>query len=354
MTTPTAGEKIDAGLLLEQRNQLLQVFEGMERNQRALERMVAALKTELEVKNNELRRKNRMVILGEMAACLAHEIRNQLGGLELSAKLLKRDLAGDADGAKPLELILAAVAALNTLVGDMLTYTGNLNPRPEKVSIPSIVRHALETARAEIARACVQVNLGIPAGLPDVHADPAMISRVFLNIVINAAHAMPDGGELNITADIARYPATAAGQHTTGAGQNAPPGDSNAPANVNSARVLDPLGAADTPACADVPMLSVYFKDTGCGLPPEAESKLFTPFFTSKAQGTGLGLAIAYRMVREAHGGLIEGKNNPEGGATFVVRLPVRAESKTLKEGQAKAADGSPRISNFKWQIPNL
>ncbi|MDQ7778961.1 MAG: ATP-binding protein [Planctomycetota bacterium] len=275
----SCGERIDVATLLEQRNELLKMFEGMERNQHTLEKMVAALKHELEVKNNELRRKNRMVILGEMAACLAHEIRNQLGGLELSAKLLKRDVEGDTRKEKPLEVILTAVAELNTLVGDMLTYTGNLVPRKEPVSIETVLARALSISRRELERANVCVVKNVPPGAPQIEIDPEMIGRVFVNIIINAAHAMPEGGTLVIEARL---------------------GDS---------------------------ALTVAFSDTGCGLPPEAETKLFTPFFTTKAQGTGLGLAIAYRMVREAHGGSIEGTSKADGGAVFTVRLPLTPQS---------------------------
>lgn len=229
-------------------------------------RKIGELQREIAEKDRLLAHKTRLEMLGRMAAGLAHEIRNPLGGIQLYASMLRRDLAADPAKVRTLDRILSAISVLDTLVEDMLAFGREIEPRKRFQPLGPLVEQALDLARAalEEKRVCVEVRL---AGA-EAEVDGEMIQRVFLNLIANAAQAVDPGGRLRIE----------------GSGR------------------------------------TVAFHDDGPGIAPAILEKLFTPFVTSKTKGTGLGLAIARKIV-EAHGGSIEAGNPPGGGATFTIRL---------------------------------
>jgi signal transduction histidine kinase len=229
-------------------------------------RKIGELQKEIAEKDRQLARKTRLETLGRMAAGLAHEIRNPLGGIQLYASMLRRDLQGDPDKVRTLDRILGAIAGLESLVGDMLTFGRDLEPVKRRQALRPLLEQALDLARAALQEKGVRVELQAAGAAAEV--DGEMMQRVFLNIIANAAQAVEAGGRLSIVASEG----------------------------------------------------TVTFADDGPGIAPAILEKLFTPFLTSKTQGTGLGLAIAHKIV-EAHGGGIEAKNGPEGGATFTIRL---------------------------------
>ncbi len=247
--------------------------EQLKASHEKLQARVAELSRELEEKNRELRRKNRLAILGEMAACMAHEIRNPLGGIELYAGLLRRDVGDDPDKAALADKLLAGSRHLNALVTDMLAFTNGVEPRPVPGSPRRTAGEALDLAMHEVTRKRLTVDRRHGAETAEVPFDPELIRRVLLNLVLNAAQAMAAGGTLTLETS------------------------------------ADAAGARWSVA------------DTGPGLSDEAMEKLFTPFYTNKAKGTGLGLALAHRIV-EAHGGRIEVENRPGTGARFTVVVP--------------------------------
>ena len=229
-------------------------------------RRIEELQKEIAEKDREIARKSRLEMLGRMAASLAHEIRNPLGGIQLYAAMLRRDLEADAEKTRTLDRILGAVAGLEKLVEDMLVYGRDVEPRKARRSLGPIVEEALALAAAALAEKRIEVRREGAPGEAEVDGD--MLARVFLNLALNAGQAMPPGGTLRVVFD----------------GR------------------------------------SVAFADSGPGIPAEMMDRLFAPFVTSKAKGTGLGLAIAHKIV-EAHGGAIEARNAPGGGAVFTVRV---------------------------------
>jgi two-component system sensor histidine kinase AtoS len=245
---------------------LIETLSQATENLGASYRKIAELQKEVAEKDRLLSRRTRLEMLGRMAASLAHEIRNPLGGIQLYASLLRRDLEGDPEKARTLDRILGAVAGLEKLVEDMLTYGRDFEPRRSLQPVAPLVEAAIALARDTLEERRIAVSCDLDGVRWEV--DGAMMERVFLNIVRNAAQAMEPGGTLEVTAR----------------------------------------------------ERAVSFSDSGPGIPPEILDKLFTPFLTSKARGTGLGLAIAQKIV-EAHGGSIEARNGPGGGATFTVRL---------------------------------
>lgn len=223
---------------------------------------ITELQKELAEKDRKLSRKTRLETLGRMAANLAHEIRNPLGGIQLYASMLRRDLAHDAAKVQTVDRILSAVTGLNKLVEDMLAFGRDQEPQRVPTRLSNVVDGALGMAHLNGIEVEKRVSDAV------ISLDAEMMQRVFLNIILNAVQAMGPEGTLTIEGDAA----------------------------------------------------GVRFTDTGPGIPAEILEKLFTPFVTGKAKGTGLGLAIAQKIV-EAHGGTIEAFNPPEGGATFVVKL---------------------------------
>ena len=228
-------------------------------------RTIGELQKEIAEKDRQLARKTRLETLGRMAANLAHEIRNPLGGIQLYASMLRRDLERDVPKVEVLDRILGAITGLDSLVEDMLAFGREIEPRRKMQPLRPLVEQALDLARGILEPKRVRVDLGVEA---TAEVDGEMMQRVFLNIIANAAQAVGEGGRLSIAG-----------------------GDS-----------------------------AIAFSDDGPGIAPEILEKIFTPFLTTKTKGTGLGLAIAHKIV-EAHGGTIEAKNGPGGGATFTIRL---------------------------------
>ena len=230
-------------------------------------RKIGELQREIAEKDRQLARKTRLEMLGRMAANLAHEIRNPLGGIQLYASMLRRDLEADAAKVRTLDRILEAIRGLDSLVEDMLSFGREIEPRRRLQPLGPLVEQALDFVRGTIAEKRIRVDVRFD-GMVVAEVDGEMMQRVFLNIVSNAVQAVGVGGRLTIA----------------GSGR------------------------------------TVTFLDDGPGIAPEILEKIFTPFLTSKTKGTGLGLAIAHKIV-EAHGGAIEAKNGPDGGAVFTIRL---------------------------------
>ena len=258
------------------RQRMAELMEVMRAHQEATERLQQAhdvLQTEVARLTAELAHKNRLAVLGEMAAGMAHEIRNPLGGIELYASLLERELADDEPRLGMVRKVLAGASYLNAIVSDMLAFTRLPRPERRDVDLKALVAETLELAASRLEDNAVSVHVDCEP--IQVRVDPSMMQRALLNLAINAAESMPEGGRLEVMA----------GRAEAGDGR-----------------------------------VRIAVRDTGPGIASEAEGRLFEPFFTTKDHGTGLGLAIAHRIV-EAHGGRLRAANSVEGGACFEIEL---------------------------------
>lgn len=253
------------------------VTQRLEHTHQRLQQEVARLTRELEEKNRQLARKNRLADLGEMAAHIAHELRNPLVAVQLYVSLLQRDLPDDAGCRAMVRKVQAALNGLNVTLTDLLHFASDGRPDPCPQRLLPLAEEVVRSLQPQLDQSGVHVSLEIEPEL-DVLADREMLQRALVNMAMNGVEAMPDGGRLTISA------------HESGA------------------------------------TLSVSVADSGCGISDETRQQLFEPFFTTKAAGTGLGLAIVYRIV-EAHHGAIEVRNRPEGGAVFTLRLAAVSES---------------------------
>jgi PAS domain S-box-containing protein len=229
--------------------------------------------TEIESLRTRLQHQDRLAAIGQMAATVAHEIRNPLGGICGFAALLARDIEDADPRARLVEKVLAGAKALERVVTDLLEFTRPLQLRVQTVPLRELVASSLtyiDTGARTIAfenRVDDRIQ---------VTADADKLRQVLLNIVLNAVQSIAQSGLIEIRS-----------------------------------RVVDHW-------------IELYISDDGCGMSTEQLDQIFSPFFTTKEKGTGLGLAIAAKII-EAHGGRITVTSTPAQGSVFTIALP-RAE----------------------------
>ena len=240
-----------------------------------LQAEVARLAQELEAKNHELARQNRLADLGRMASHVAHEVRNSLVPVTLYMSLLKRRLSEDSGSMDILSKVEAGFTALDITVSDLLNFSSHREPHWNHFSVRELVDEVCEALGPQLDAQAIQVTADVA---PDtqITADREMIRRAVLNLVLNAIDVMQEGGELVFT-------------------------------------------SFDGPQGFELEV-----GDSGPGLDQEQLNRVFDPFFTTKSDGTGLGLAIVHRIA-EVHGGRVTARNCPEGGAAFTIEIPRRA-----------------------------
>lgn len=230
-----------------------------------------------------LKQRDRLAALGEMAAGLAHEIRNPLGAIKASAQFLAEptdDDERDAATAEFLGIIVEEVDRLNRVVSSFLDYARPSTGDPAPTDLNAVVRRTMQLLAKDLDG--IESKLELAEELPRVRIDAERLRQVLINLCQNAAQAMEGRGRLTIR--------TAPRVHRDGSGE----------------RQWVELGVSDT----------------GPGIPQKVLANLFVPFVTTKNRGTGLGLAISQRIVSAA-GGHIEARSAAEVGTTFIVRLPA-------------------------------
>jgi PAS domain S-box-containing protein len=229
----------------------------------------------------ELADARRLAVIGETAAMVGHDLRNPLQAIVSTVYLAKRELESQIEPSKKpavkpglvamLETIENESQYMNKIVSDLQDYATPLKTEPKPVQMESLVRDTLLKIRIPQN---VKVSFKVSETLQTVTVDPAVMRRVFSNLIMNTIQAMPNGGELTI--DLSRTE-----EH-----------------------------------------LLVSFRDRGVGIPEENLGKLFNPFFTTKSKGQGLGLPVCKKLV-EAQNGRITVESKPGEGSTFTVKLPL-------------------------------
>lgn len=233
---------------------------------------VKRLTDELENKNRELARRNRLADLGQMASHIAHEVRNSLMPMTLYSSLLRRRLCNDLDSQNVLDKIDSGFAALHATVNDLLHFASDREPHVRKFSAADLIKEVRESLEPQLQAQGIDFVVVVPGGMQTV-ADRDMIRCALFNLILNALDAMPNGGELVITAT----------------------------------------------ACPGGVELEVA--DSGVGVETSLGDRIFEPFFTTKSGGTGLGLAIVGRIA-EVHAGDVGVRRSRSGGAAFTLRIP--------------------------------
>jgi signal transduction histidine kinase len=236
------------------------------------------------------RLRDRLAALGEMAAAMAHELKNPLAGIEVMAGLLRRKVPDSPDAQSILTDIINEAKMANATVVEMLDYVRPVRLETERTAIGDVLHSAVVTAEGKARRGNTLVDVDLPADLPLIQGDRHQLCQVFTNLLINAFEALEGRGAIGIRAE--------------------------------QITVEEDHGHLAGPA--QIPMLVVQVADDGPGVPAEVVDKIFNPFFTTKAQGSGLGLAIVRKIV-DAHDGRIDISSAPGQGTRFTVTLPVSA-----------------------------
>jgi PAS domain S-box-containing protein len=243
----------------------------------------------------EVERVSKLAETGQLAANIAHELRNPLSSIKGAAQLLRNEMAEEwvEEHAEFFNIIIDEVNGLNRMTTEFLEFSRVTPPQMDVINLNNLLAKLVGFMSTYFKDEDVTVDLDLSHTLPHVYMDKTQIEQVVRNIVINAAQAMPHGGKLSIA----------------------------------------------THYIAEQDIAEIQFQDTGVGIPANKQEKIFTPFFTTKTKGTGLGLAIARKIV-DTHGGRITVRSTPGEGSCFIVQLPVHpAQTNMLPPSRTDITD---------------
>jgi PAS domain S-box-containing protein len=250
--------------------------------------------TRVEQMEERERLRDRLAALGEMAAAIAHEVKNPLASIEVMAGVMKRQLTDRADALETLDDIIKEAKMANAIVVEVLEFVRPIQLQVERAALDEVIKDSITLAEGKMRRGAVTIDTRIAEDVPELLADPHQLRQLFSNLLANAFEALGGEGHVDIRAQLL-------------------PGEDE-PANV-----IDP----------QPPQVVIEVKDTGPGISADDLERIFSPFFTTKPQGTGLGLAIVRKVV-DAHDGHIDAVSAPGRGATFRVTLPVVPSERNL------------------------
>jgi two-component system, LuxR family, sensor kinase FixL len=220
----------------------------------------------------QLREQNALARLGEMAAVLAHEIKNPLAGIRGAVQVISGRLPAGSQDAAMMQEIVARIDSLDAMMRDLLLFSRPPQPKLTPTEVAPLVSVTAGLMKEDATLRDIEVS--VEGAAPPIHGDPEMLKMVFQNLLINGAHAMKGKGQIRVQI------------------------------------------SAMSGVC------QVAFIDSGPGIPADVRSKVFTPFFTTKSRGTGLGLPTAKRFI-EAHHGEISIDCPPSGGTAVRISLPL-------------------------------
>ncbi len=233
------------------------------------------------------RLRDRLAALGEMAAAIAHEVKNPLASIEVMAGVLKRQLSEQPESLETLNDIIKEAKMANAIVVEVLEFVRPIQLQVDRTSLGEVLKDSITQAEGKRRRGAVSIRTDFAEDVPELLADSHQLRQLFSNLLANAFEAL--GGEGHV--DIRMY-------------------------------VLPGEEQPDGTGEAEAPQVVVEIRDNGPGIGADDLERIFSPFFTTKPQGTGLGLAIVRKVV-DAHDGRIDAVSAPGRGATFRVTLPV-------------------------------
>jgi len=274
--------KDEIGQLAESFNHMLvrlkQARQELEDYGRTLEEKVEQRSQQLKKIQVQLMRSEKLASLGRLASGMAHEINSPLTGILTFSHLLMRKLKDNPELKRELEIIVRETTRVSTIVRGLLDFARESKPQKRPSNLNELILHTLSLVERQSVFQNVRVVKNLNPQVPLVLLDANQIQQVFMNILLNAADAMPAGGTLTITSNL------------------------------------------------DDSFVQVRFTDTGIGIPEKNLNRIFDPFFTTKAdkKGTGLGLAVSYGII-DRHRGQIDVQSEEGKGTTFTIRLPLQA-----------------------------
>lgn len=228
---------------------------------------------------DQLIRAERLASIGELAASVAHEIKNPLAGISGAVQVLAEDYAPDDSRREVATQVLNQCTRMDKTIRDLLDYAQPLKAELSAVDLNEVLERSLFIAIPNPAKSPVRVQRRLGERLPEVIGDAKLFEQVFLNLLLNAIQSMPDGGDLLVKTSVRQ---------------------------------------------GEKPMIEVEVRDTGGGIPEEIREKIFSPFYTTRTRGTGLGLPISRKILGQ-HGGRITFRSEEGKGTVFLVEIPVAA-----------------------------
>ncbi len=245
--------------------------------------------TRVEKLEEMAKRSEKFAAMGEMAANIAHEVRNPLGSIALSASLLLKGLADEKSRDRAAR-ILHSVRSVDNKIANLLLFTRKPEPQFRTLRIHDVLRDILRFSGEILEKEDIRLRVRLSDGEPVVRADEELLKQVFLNVILNAVQAMRGGGELAFETRLHRDPALTPGMERT---------------------------------------VELRFADTGPGIPEEDRKRIFDPFFSTRDGSSGLGLAIVHNII-DLHRGSVDVERGERGGSVFTVLLPL-ADDETAK-----------------------
>jgi two-component system NtrC family sensor kinase len=237
----------------------------------------------------EVQQAEKLAVVGQLAAGIAHQIGTPLNVISGSAEYLMMEWGADKPRPQELEIIVAQTERITKLIRQLMNFArpARIDLRP--LNLNDLLQEVLTLTEHQIAKEKIDVRSDFQANLPPIMGDANQLEQAFLNIIINAWHAMPGGGTMTLTT-----------------------------------RLLPGSDRQRRPGRAGGPGIETSIADTGTGIAPDHMGRIFDPFFSTKGvgKGTGLGLAISRRIVEDHHGS-IEVESGPGKGTTFTIWLPL-------------------------------
>ncbi|MCA9744498.1 MAG: HAMP domain-containing protein [Deferribacteres bacterium] len=256
---------------------------------------INAMSTRLRTIQNKLKRAERLETLSKLASVLSHEIRNPLNSMVINMQILNREFHKPAVDVKKLDhyshVVASEIKRVDDLVSNFLLIAKPPKLTLEEINLGDLIDEILATQQPLALPKGIRIERRYESNHVHARIDSGKIKQVFLNMIINAIHAMPGGGRLVIEM---RSPLTRDAEETSN-------------------------------------MIEIVFRDTGKGIPPDELKHIFDFYFSTKPDGTGLGLSVAQQIVEE-HGGSIKVQSEVEKGTEFFIYLPISAKSAKTKK----------------------
>ena len=306
------------------------MIERLKENQESLENYLESLEsanTQLKQAQEELIRTEKLASIGRFAAGVAHEVGNPLGAILGYAGILKKEGMDHEESKDYLKRIEKEIERINRIVRELLDFARPSKFEIKEVEVNKVIESTLSLLSYQKNFKNIETRLDLQHDLPMIKGDDSQLSQVFLNIILNAIDAMPNGGTLTIQTRTHRLESLDADRfhRIYTRRRKSDPMESD----YSNMRKSDPLAALLKKFSEGDQLVKIRFSDTGMGIKKEDLENIFDPFFTTKApdKGTGLGLSISLRMV-ESLGGEIRVESEVEKGTTFEIYFPAATQGR--------------------------
>jgi two-component system, NtrC family, sensor kinase len=284
-------------LLTNRKDEIGKLIGGFNVMAEKLKKAYAKLEGKVEVSNKELEiayqmlkqgqeqliQSEKMAALGQLSAGIAHEVRTPLTSIKIFIQSLEKEIELDENQKEDFRIIMKEIDRINENITRFLNFARPEEPLFQAINVSLLMKETVNLLAAKLRNSGIRLDLSLPDEPPPLEGDPKQLIQVFLNLLLNAAEAMPHGGTLTIRSTVRMNP------------------DSRQ-------------------EC-----LELMIKDTGQGIHEKDRTHLFDPFFTKKAGGTGIGLSIVYSIIQK-HNGRIEVESEVGKGSSFIVSLPIKKE----------------------------